>query len=231
MNYIKHLTKFLEIVYHDQRLTPHHISLYIALFHSWNDNRFENPFKIIRSEILRSSKIGSINTYHKCLHELHQFGYIIYQPSYHPLQGSCIHLIEFDTGMGYETRLKTIQHIPVTRLKNGSGERTGNESIYKENTKNIQKKRKTYAIPEKNDIPPKPDIVQQYFLEMGCTETEAKKFCNHFQSNGWKVGGKAPMKDWQAAARNWMLNCEKYSKPVNKGLVQLSGKKNYGEPL
>ncbi len=29
-------------------------------------------------------------------------------------------------------------------------------------------------------------------------EIEAKKFFNHFESNGWKVGGKSPMKNWQA---------------------------------
>lgn len=42
--------------------------------------------------------------------------------------------------------------------------------------------------------------VKQFFKN----DTEANKFWNHFQSNGWKVGGKAPMKDWQAAARNWI---------------------------
>lgn len=30
-----------------------------------------------------------------------------------------------------------------------------------------------------------------------------EQFFDHFQANGWKVGGKTPMKDWQAAARNW----------------------------
>jgi len=32
---------------------------------------------------------------------------------------------------------------------------------------------------------------------------DPEEFFNHFQSNGWKVGGRAPMKDWNAAARNW----------------------------
>ena len=33
-------------------------------------------------------------------------------------------------------------------------------------------------------------------------EIEAHKFFNHFESNGWRVGGKTPMKNWHAAARN-----------------------------
>src|SRR4030095_7019631 len=32
---------------------------------------------------------------------------------------------------------------------------------------------------------------------------EADKFYDHYQSNGWRVG-KNPIKDWQAAARNWL---------------------------
>lgn len=43
----------------------------------------------------------------------------------------------------------------------------------------------------------------RYFLNLGFSRIEAETFFDHFESNGWKVGGKAPMKNWQAAARNW----------------------------
>lgn len=35
---------------------------------------------------------------------------------------------------------------------------------------------------------------------------EAEAFVDHYAANGWKVGGKAPMKDWKAAGRNWNRN-------------------------
>ena len=35
-------------------------------------------------------------------------------------------------------------------------------------------------------------------------QSEAAAFHDHFQSNGWRVGGKTPMADWQAAFRSWM---------------------------
>ena len=35
-------------------------------------------------------------------------------------------------------------------------------------------------------------------------QTEAAAFFDHFQSNGWRVAGKTPMADWQAAFRSWM---------------------------
>lgn len=50
--------------------------------------------------------------------------------------------------------------------------------------------------------PPTLEDVTNYWLTKplaGNPET----FFDHFTSNGWKVGGKAAMKDWKAAARNW----------------------------
>jgi hypothetical protein len=50
--------------------------------------------------------------------------------------------------------------------------------------------------------------VEEYFSSLGRPE-EANKFFDHFSSNGWKVGGKAPMKDWKAACRTWAGRTEK----------------------
>ena len=88
MNYIKLLTGFFERVIRDHDLNPTHISLYIGLFQHWNVNRFRNPISITRDEIMRISKICSKATYHKCMRDLHNKGYISYQPSYNPFKGS-----------------------------------------------------------------------------------------------------------------------------------------------
>lgn len=34
-------------------------------------------------------------------------------------------------------------------------------------------------------------------------EREAQQFLDYYDSNGWRVGGKTPMKDWRAAVRTW----------------------------
>jgi hypothetical protein len=48
------------------------------------------------------------------------------------------------------------------------------------------------------------DETTAYFAELGSTPEDAATFWDHFESNGWKVAGKAPMKNWQSAARNWV---------------------------
>jgi len=55
--------------------------------------------------------------------------------------------------------------------------------------------------------------VQNYYEELGALP-EAEGFFNYYESNGWKVG-KNPMKDWQAASRNWIKNSKNYKSHVN----------------
>lgn len=113
MNYIKHLTGFFNCIANEEIIYPTHISLYLALFQSWNINRFKNPITISREEMMKASRIASKATYHKCIKEL--------------------------------------------------------------------------------------------------SEIEAERFFNYYTSNGWLIGGKTKMKDWNAAARNWMLTTSKFS--------------------
>ena len=71
--------------------------------------------------------------------------------------------------------------------------------------------------------------------EKKATEIDAQKFYNHFQSNGWLVGGKSKMKDWKAAARNWMLNSEKFKSKttdmIKPNHLHVPNEKNYSDPL
>jgi hypothetical protein len=75
----------------DQRLMATHISLFTALFVQWQRNDFISPFPVTRKELMGYSRIASVATYHKCIRELDGYGYITYQPSYHPVNGSLIY--------------------------------------------------------------------------------------------------------------------------------------------
>jgi hypothetical protein len=83
--------KLLRRMSRDQRLIATHISLFSALFIQWQRNGFTSPFAVTRRELMVFSRIASIATYHKCIRELDEYGYIRYQPSYHPKLGSQVY--------------------------------------------------------------------------------------------------------------------------------------------
>lgn len=56
---------------------------------------------------------------------------------------------------------------------------------------------------------------------------QAERFIDHFESNGWRVGGKAPMASWQAAARNWLTRAE----GKNHGNSSAGSSKSFYDPI
>jgi hypothetical protein len=93
------------------------------------------------------------------------------------------------------------------------------------------KRKKVAPKKEKVFVPPPLEEAVEFFKTEQYPEVEAKKFFYHFESNGWKVGGKAPMKNWYAAAHNWMLNAIRYESDPKSNPVKLNNSKDYGEPL
>lgn len=60
----------------------------------------------------------------------------------------------------------------------------------------LKPKAKRFVKPCRMDI-------DELFASKGVSLDEGEKFFNYYESNGWKVG-KNPMKNWKAAAANWM---------------------------
>jgi len=78
----------------DHRIGTTHISLYMALFQFYNLNRLENPIQITRTAVMEVAKISGLATYHKCMRDLVEYGYIQYEPSYNPAISSQVHLLK-----------------------------------------------------------------------------------------------------------------------------------------
>ena len=305
MNYIKHLTGFFEKVSADYDLNPTHISLYMAIFQLWNQNRFQNPISISRDELMRISKIASTATYHKCMKDLTEREYVIYKPSFNPFKGSILEVCNLDFYTKpipkkelkkYATKSKNDQvieqvdeqlikqalnkhqtsskHVPYINIINNTNSiNLDKQEISKNEEKLISgnsnfdevvetdlkveyEKEKCHAelvevkLREKKKkveiekTKPTLEETQIYFLEKNFPEIEAQRFFNYFESNGWLVGGRTKMKDWKAAARNWMLNAKKFgNKPnssvrtetktinLNPNHLHVTNQKNYGEAL
>lgn len=222
MNYIAHLTAVMERIAQDERLNPSHVSLYLALFQLWNMNRFNNPISIHREDTMRLSKIGSKNTYHKCISELSQWGFFLYCPSHNPMKGSTVKMYKFGTTTRTSTGTTTVQ-VPVQAL------------VPSINNTNINKLSKQFKQKEskKNFTPPSLEEVLEFFKIQKFVLEEAEPFHLYYQANGWLVG-KAKMKDWQAAARNWILRSKKFQAEKTGKLTphQLHAKPtNYEETL
>jgi hypothetical protein len=83
--------KLLRRMGKDERLMATHVSLFAGLFVHWQRSGYSSPFPVTRRELMAHSRIASIATYHKCIRELDEYGYIRYQPSYHPKQGSLVY--------------------------------------------------------------------------------------------------------------------------------------------
>lgn len=269
INYITHLNAAFNRFCNDERLTPFHISLYFALFHFWNAAKFRTPISINREETMAAARIGSANTYTRCLKELNAWGYIRYEPSFSPLVGSKIHLYTFSkttdktinngtdistdksTGKASEKVLRPSIKTKTNKLNHKKNEhirsKGSEKSVSLHRSKTSKGKKRKVAPKEKESRSPRADPgcerpllhqVKKYFSEKGWSNLEAEKFFNYYQSNGWLIGGKTPMRSWKAASKNWMINSEKFSNNgpksgVEKEAGRLSSKqdKNYAEPL
>ncbi|WP_245574961.1 transcriptional regulator [Flavobacterium tegetincola] len=243
---------------------------------------------------------------------LHQSGYIDYQPSYNPFKGSHVVLFNFSDNLKPELKAERssknepISYISVeqvvnkscttsetsteqalvsyinntnstNKVNNSNSENSLNKSkppkineisepdfletdVSQKKEKKLREKKKDnneaqletsvenievinhFTVPgiksEKPNTNFKPTIdeVKSYFVQEKFPDLEAQKFYNYFASIGWLVGGRTPMQNWQAAAQNWMLNANKFTKeshapPKPKTYLNATTEKNYAEPL
>jgi hypothetical protein len=127
------------------------------------------------------------------------------------------------------------KHINIkTRERSHENSCSNNDRVNrdeKERISNGQSKKRNPGGAAAGRMPSSLDDVRLFFEEERSTLLEAKKFFNHFESNGWKVAGRTPIRDWRAAARKWMLNDFNFNKKPKAGALQTTTKKNYAEPL
>ncbi|MBW8244154.1 hypothetical protein K1F50_15200 [Muricauda oceani] len=224
MNYIKHLTAVLVEIYGDERLSPGHISLYLALFFYWNMYRFPKEFPVNRKELMKMAKIGSKSTYHRLLKQLDHMGYINYSPSHSPARSSRVGLSQnWDKSGTVMERSRSIfgRYCPISVP----------DTIYK---KTNQTNKRSLGAQPRSQLE-----VLNFFKENGYGQEEAQRFFNHYQAIGWKIGGKISIVDWEAVAHNWMLKADEIKKATgtSKGQskdpdhLMVETQKDYGQPL
>ena len=110
----------------------------------------------------------------------------------------------FFTGRRKEIYGQTVKFLPA------AGKNSTSINTVKEHTKEHSNNMRGFASPNLEEC-------MSNFELAGSTKDEGEKFFNFYESKGWLVG-KTKMKDWKAAARNWIKrnNDEQRNKTTTK---------------
>lgn len=87
-----------------------------------------------------------------------------------------------------------------------------------------------FPMQPKSFIPPSIEEVKLHAAKIGLPDIEAEKLWYHFDSNGWKVGGKTRMKSWTSAMMSWKLRIGCLNKPKVKGTEKVISFPTDGRP-
>ena len=85
---------FYQAIADEPRIGATHISLYMALFQQCYKQQFQSPFEVTRRELMELAKINGRATYHKCMKDLVDCGFITYLPSNNPALKSRVYIRE-----------------------------------------------------------------------------------------------------------------------------------------
>jgi hypothetical protein len=117
-----------------------------------------------------------------------------------------------------KTKITVVNYIEYQGLMSNEWQQGNNKVTTKGHQSNTDKEVKNKRIEEKKNIyihfvKPSLNDIKIYMDELQIPD-QAEAFFDYYNSNGWKIGGKASMKDWKSACRNWKRNQLKYSKTV-----------------
>jgi len=84
------VSRFMDAIQADARITPYHVSLFAAIVHYKQTHGCASRIFAFSYDLMPLAKISSVATYHKCVRDLHDFGYIDYEASFNRFTGSKI---------------------------------------------------------------------------------------------------------------------------------------------
>ncbi len=81
MDNLKILDSFFKAIENDFRIGTSHIAIFAALLQFRASKDYINPISAYSIEIQNIAKVVSPKTYHRCMRDLDNYGYLIYVPT------------------------------------------------------------------------------------------------------------------------------------------------------
>jgi hypothetical protein len=78
------IASFMEEVQEDPRISPVHISLFMAILHRWAAQGGDGPVFFKARLLMPAAKIGGRALFCRTIRQLHAYGYLRYEPSFKP---------------------------------------------------------------------------------------------------------------------------------------------------
>lgn len=107
MNFIQHTRAAHYQLAQQPAATPHHVSLYWALFFAWNAGFFEYGLDLDHAAAMQAAHIGNERTYRATLRDLEAWALLSYQPSHSRHQPSRCYLTDLSGAKVPEVKTAT----------------------------------------------------------------------------------------------------------------------------
>lgn len=94
MRQVELLSRFFAAITKDGRISVTHIAIYAAILRFYSLHGSTDRICAYSWQIMELAKISAPTTYHKCVKQLAEYGYIKYEPSFKRTCASSIILVE-----------------------------------------------------------------------------------------------------------------------------------------
>lgn len=190
-----------------EKISPIHTAIYFFVMEHCNRLGWKQKFGLPTTMAMEAIGIRSYNTYKKALNEIISWGFLMMiESSKNQYSANIVALSNFDKA--------TYKALDKALIKHGTKHCRSTHQSIDSIDKQVNKEQLTI---ERVFRPPTKEDVANLFLEKLDEFTamgEAEKFIDYYESNGWKVG-KNKMKNWNAAARNWIKNINNFKPRIN----------------
>ena len=212
--------KWFDFAFEHSEVKCQHTALFMWIIELNNRLGWKEQFGIPTNATMEGLHIGNKRTYLDALSDLAKWNFIqIISESKNQYSSTIISICRSKKATALHTALDTalIQHsngiehsiehssAPIDKQRN-------------QETKKQRNNRVVFTPPSENEVY---NFMGEYSMQKHLQwpdekiNTEAAKFFNYYEANGWKQG-KNQMKDWKASARNWMGNNSKFENSNNQ---------------